>query len=132
MKLTTRIAALALLTMCFSASAIATEVSELPDGTDIKGAADHPQIQRFEGSSIRFYEKKAFDEMQVALGPVLDDKPKITTVEGIHTTIVYVMPKDVSTLEAVRAYQAELSKVARLPCSSQASMPVDARAWTTA
>ncbi len=103
-----------LLTLLFAlapALAGATDASDLPDGTDIKGAADHPQIQRFAGSSIRYYEKKAFDEMQVALGPVNDDKPKIDTVEGVHTLLVYVMPQDVSTLEAVRAYQAELSKI---------------------
>jgi OOP family OmpA-OmpF porin len=94
-----------------SPCAQAVDDVDLPDGTDIKGAVDHPQIQRFAGSSIRYYQKKAFDEMQVALGPVLDDKPKIATAEGMHTTLVYVMPQDVSTLEAVRAYQAELSKL---------------------
>ncbi len=84
---------------------------ELPDGTDIKAAADHPSIQRFNGSSIRFYEKKAFDELVIALGSAMDDKPKTKTVEGPRTTIVYVMPKDVSPLEAVRAYRAELEKL---------------------
>lgn len=89
----------------------AQDPSELPDGTDIKGAADHASIQRFDGSSIRFYEKKAFDELVLALGSAMDDKPKTMTVEGPRTTIVYVMPKDVSPLEAVRAYQAELEKL---------------------
>lgn len=36
----------------------AQEPSELPDGTDIKGAAEHPSIPRFDGSNIRFYEKR--------------------------------------------------------------------------
>jgi hypothetical protein len=108
----TRFAGLFLGLALLSNTAFASDdPAELPDGKDIKGAVDHPQIQRFEGSSIRYYEKKAFDEMQVALGPVLDDKPKIAKVEGVHTTIVYEMPKDVSTLEAVRAYQAEVAKV---------------------
>ncbi|MEO8161355.1 MAG: OmpA family protein [Arenimonas sp.] len=111
MKLLPTKAFLFLLLALSPAFAGAVDDVDLPDGTDIKGAADHPQIQRFAGSSIRFYQKKAFDEMQVALGPVLDDKPKIATVEGVHTTLVYVMPQDVSTLEAVRAYQAELSKI---------------------
>lgn len=111
MNLLSRIAALCLLVTFSSPCAWASDASDLPDGKDIKGATDHPQIQRFEGSSIRFYEKKAFDEFQVALGPVLDDKPKIANVEGVHTTIVYVMPKDVSPTEAIRAYQAELTKL---------------------
>jgi len=99
-----------LLAVC-AAFAQAQDPAELPDGTDIKGAADHPSIQRFNGSSIRFYEKKAFDELVITLGSVKEDKPKTKTVEGPRTTIVYVMPKDVSTLEAVRAYQSELEKL---------------------
>jgi len=99
-----------LLATC-AAFAQAQDPSELPDGTDTKGAADHPSIQRFEGSSIRFYEKKAFDELVIALGSAMDDKPKTMIVEGPRTTIVYVMPKDVSPLEAARAYQAELEKL---------------------
>lgn len=111
MNLLPRNFALFLLLALSPAIAGAADNADLPDGTDIKGASDHPQIRRFDGSSIRHYDKKAFGEMQVALGPVLDDKPKIDTVEGVHTTLVYVMPQDVSTLEAVRAYQAELSKL---------------------
>lgn len=107
----TRIAAVCLLAALSISSAWATDASDLPDGKDIKGAADHPQIQRFDGSSIRYYEKKAFDEFQVALGPVLDANPKLASVEGVHTTIVYVMPQDVSPLEAIRAYQAEVGKL---------------------
>ena len=100
----------ALLAACIPL-ATAADPSDLPDGTDIPKAADHPSIQRFEGSSIRYYEKKAFDEMVVALSSVAIDKPKLSTVEGARTTLVYVLPKDVSTLEAVRAYQAELGKL---------------------
>lgn len=91
--------------------AFAEDVSDLPDGTDLTGSADHPLIQRFEGSSIRFYEKKAFDEVVVALGSALEGKPETLIVEGPRTTIAYVMPPDASPLEAVRAYKAELDKL---------------------
>ena len=111
MTLLPRIAGLFLSLALFSPSATAQDAVDLPDGKDIKGAADHPQVQRFDGSSIRHYQKKAFDEIQVALGSALDDKPKMMTVEGVHTLLVYVMPQDVSPLEVVRAYQAELSKI---------------------
>ena len=100
--------------MLFASAGLALadgDPADLPDGKDIAGASDHPQIPRFDGSSIRFYEKKAFDELQIALGPVKQDKVKTTTVEGAHTTLVYVMPKDVSTLEVMRAYQQELEKL---------------------
>ncbi len=94
--------------------ALATDVSDLPDGTDLKGSADHALIQRFEGSSIRYYEKKAFGELVVALGSALEGKPKTQIVEGPRTTIAYVMPKDVSPLEAMRAYKAELDKLGQV------------------
>ena len=40
----------------------AGDPADLADGTDVKGSSDHPLIQRFKGSSIRFIEKKAFSE----------------------------------------------------------------------
>lgn len=101
-----------LLLACSGASAAnpATEAEK-----DIVGSKDHPLLKRFEGSHITFFNKKAFDELKIALERVTFDynagklKPaKTQTVEGAHTTIIYVLPKDVSTLEAVRAYENEL------------------------
>lgn len=89
----------------------ADDPSKLADGVDLKGSADHALIQRFKGSSIRFAEKKAFDELLMAIG---SEGKKNRAVEGARTTLVYVMPKDVSTLEAVRGYQAELSKLGQV------------------
>ena len=88
-----------------------TDPADLPDGTDVKGTSDHPLIQRFKGSNIRFMEKKAFSELLIALSNARIDNPKTRTVEGVSTSLVYVMPKDVSTLEAIRGYQEELAKL---------------------
>lgn len=81
---------------------------------DIAGSKDHPLLQRFEGSYIPHYAKKAFGEHKIALERVTFDYDagklnpfKTQTVEGAHTTFVYVLPKDVSTLEAARAYEEE-------------------------
>lgn len=111
MTLFSRFACLALMLGAVSTPVLAQYVSELPDGKDVKGSADHPHIQRVKGSSIRWYEKKAFDELTLALSNKADGKNKTRTVEGMRTTIVYVMPKDLSPLEAIRAYQAELAKL---------------------
>lgn len=92
-------------------SAWADDPAKLADGVDLKGSADHALIQRFKGSSIRFAEKKAFDELLMAMG---SEGKKPRAVEGARTTLVYVMPKDVSTLEAVRGYQAELAKLGQV------------------
>ena len=99
----------------------AASVSPLPaaaqskPGKDIAGSKDHPLLQRFEGSYIAYYAKKAFSEHKIAFERVTFDynagkmNPfKTQTVEGAQTTFVYVLPKDVSTLEAVRAYEEEL------------------------
>ncbi|MEO8002464.1 MAG: OmpA family protein [Arenimonas sp.] len=103
--------AMLLLAALVSPANAAVDAADLPDGTDVKGASDHPQIQRFKGSSIRFSEKKAFSEMLISLSSARIDKPLSRVVEGQSTTLVYVMPKDVSTLEAIRGYQEELAKL---------------------
>lgn len=60
---------------------------------DIAGSKDHPLLKRFDGSHITFFNKKAFDELKIALERVTFDynagklKPAKTTVEGAHTTI---------------------------------------------
>ncbi len=89
----------------------AGDPADLPDGTDVKGSHDHPLIQRFKGSNIRFMEKKAFSEFVIALSSARIENPKTRTVEGVSTSLVYVMPRDVSTLEAIRGYQEELAKL---------------------
>jgi outer membrane protein OmpA-like peptidoglycan-associated protein len=91
--------------------AFAADASDLPDGIDLQGSTDHALIQRFEGAAIRFYEKKAFGELVVALGSALEGKPETRIVEGPRTTIAYVLPQDVSALEALRAYKAEVEQL---------------------
>jgi len=109
----TRVVCLAMLlvTALVSPAFAAGDPADLPDGTDVKGSSDHPLIQRFKGSSIRFMEKKAFSEFVIGLSSARIDNPKSRTVEGVSTSLVYVMPKDVSTLEAIRGYQEELAKL---------------------
>jgi len=112
MKLFSRFAVfLCLLLGSLSSFTYAADPAELPDGTDVKGSSDHPDIQRFKGSSIRFMEKKPFAELVMSLSSAATEPFKTETVEGVRTTLVYVMPGDLSTLEAIRAYQAELAKL---------------------
>ena len=106
-----RLAALALFA-AVSLPALGQELAELPDGTDVKGSSDHPQIQRFEGSSIRYMEKKAYGDLVLSLNDRSDPATsKTKVVEGARTSLVYVLPQDVSTLEAMRGYQEELAKL---------------------
>lgn len=82
---------------------------------DIPGSKDHPLIQRFDGSSIIFFNQKSYDQLKLALGPIVfnynDQKYepyRRLDVEGRLTTIYYVLPEGVGTLEAIRNYENEL------------------------
>jgi OmpA-OmpF porin, OOP family len=82
---------------------------------DATGAKDHSLLKRVEGSEIIWYKFSKFDEMPVALEKVEWDydagafKPnKQEKLTGAHTVMYYKLPGDVSTLEAVKQYAADL------------------------
>jgi OmpA-OmpF porin, OOP family len=82
---------------------------------DMEGSEDHPLVKRFEGSSIRRYLTKDYDEMKFTLARVdfdyekQDFKPyEQMRKEGRRTSILYGMPDGISVLEALRNYQNEL------------------------
>jgi len=109
-----RLVAVLLCASAFAGVDAAVAQTKAKPEKDIAGSKDHPLLQRFEGSYISHYAKKAFDEHKIALERVAFDYDaqklspfKTQTVEGARTTFVYVLPKDVSTLEAVRAYAEE-------------------------
>jgi outer membrane protein OmpA-like peptidoglycan-associated protein len=87
---------------------------------DMAGAKDSPLIGRFAGSFIVSYEKRDFDELALPLAPLkpVADKDKRDAhnnsvfepaqskpLEGQRTRLVYVLPDNVSALQAVRNYQ---------------------------
>jgi len=83
---------------------------------DIKGSSDHPVISRYEGSVIKAYNQKEFDEYQLLLGKAhYATYPKTTSdnkknLEGKVTRITYLNPAGRSTLEVFRNYKNELEK----------------------
>lgn len=84
---------------------------------DVKGVGDHPALKRFENSILVFGDKRAYDEFTIALSRVEFDygaqafKPwNKLKVEGAHSFNFYRMPKDVSTLEALRNYSNDLAE----------------------
>jgi len=96
---------------------------------DARGSKDHPMIKRFEGSVIIGYEFQKFSDLVILLGPVKGEwsnfigneyelgrhklpltPTKSQTVEGEYTRILYVAPKERSTLEVLRNYERELQK----------------------
>ena len=78
---------------------------------DVKGSRDHPVLGRYDGSFIIGYAHKKYSDFTLPLsGPAnWNQAPEKTKkVEGRHTRILYVAPKDRSTLEIFRNYEKEL------------------------
>jgi len=81
---------------------------------DTSGSKDHPLVKRFEGSGILFYKQESYGALKIALEPIVfnynDQKYnpyKSLAVEGRKTTIYYLIPAGVGTLEVARNYEAE-------------------------
>jgi OmpA-OmpF porin, OOP family len=84
-------------------------------GADVPKSADHPLIQRYEGSTIVRYSQKEYDEYTLPVGPAEGRGndvrfPKALTLEGRVTRITYLIPVGRSVLEVVRNYDLELKK----------------------
>ena len=77
---------------------------------DMPDSQDHPKIPRIEGSYIVGYAHSPFDEGEFITG--MEDKELQTElVEGKRTRIVYLGPKTVSPLLALRNYQSALAEL---------------------
>lgn len=83
--------------------------------TDVKGAADHPGIPRYEGSWILGYDSKSFAAFDLPTGPAVKKDGKWTGetsehLEGQTTRLLYVAPEGRSTLEVFRNYEDALKE----------------------
>ncbi|HWW70074.1 MAG TPA: DUF4892 domain-containing protein, partial [Duganella sp.] len=89
---------------------------QMPAQDTIKGAKDHPLLSRFDGSKLVGYGVKEFDEVMLPAGKRVankDGKPAFENalqLEGKYTRIAYNYPKERSSLEVMRNYQAALDK----------------------
>jgi len=80
---------------------------------DVEGSSDHPMVSRYEGSEIKEYDFREFDQYEILLGKVTraPGEPnnlkaeKSETLEGKVTKISYYLPEDRSTLEVFRNYE---------------------------
>lgn len=74
---------------------------------DIAGASDHPVVPRYEGSTIRAYDQKAYDQVRflVRAIPAGGEKDAVAVGEGRVTDVSYEAPAGRSALEVFRNYQ---------------------------
>ena len=102
-------AALLLITITFTPNTFSQDVS---------GSKDHPAVSRYQGSVIKKYDYREFDEYNLLLGKVIHapgepDNKKITNskkLEGKITRITYELAEDRSSLEVMKNYEIELGK----------------------
>lgn len=84
---------------------------------DVPGSKDPAMLKRIEGSEVIWSKDIAFDEMTVALERIQFDydkqdfkATKKEKIEGARSIRYYKVSQDVSTLEAVRQYEADLKE----------------------
>jgi outer membrane protein OmpA-like peptidoglycan-associated protein len=97
--------------------------AQMPPKDTAKGQ-DHPLLSRFEGAKMVAYDVKQFEEAMLPAGKRIADKNNQATfenalqLEGKYTRIVYNYPKERSSLEVMRNYQAALEKAGLKPVFS--------------
>lgn len=115
-----RVSTCSLRLVFFTLTLTSASIRSLPaqDVADVKGSQDHPMFSRVEGSRITSYEQKEFDEYRLVTGQVkgatdatLNEQNSVP-LEGKVWKITYKVPKNRSTLEILRSYQAAFTKAA--------------------
>ncbi len=66
---------------------------------DVEGSADHPLVGRYEGSTIRAYEAREFDQVSVARA-----KDEVGKVEGAVTRLSYAYPPETALVQIARNF----------------------------
>lgn len=82
---------------------------------DVPGGRDHPMVSRYADSIMIGYKLDKFDEAELVLGPATyrDGKrgfEKSRMLQGQRTRLLYVVPKDRSSLEVMKNYEEALAK----------------------
>jgi outer membrane protein OmpA-like peptidoglycan-associated protein len=87
--------------------------AEMPPQDTVKAAQEPALLSRFSGSKLVGYGFKEFDETALVAGKMAQNKrvpEKQLTVEGRFTRLAYNYPKERSSLEVMRNYEAALQK----------------------
>ena len=96
--------------------------AKMPEKDTVKGQ-DHSLVSRFTGSKLVGYGVKEFDEASLVAGKRTEDKSgkavnNLLRVEGKYTRLAYNYPRERSSLEVMRNYQAALEKAGLKPLFS--------------
>lgn len=98
---------LVLLALIAGASATAP-AADVPWGTDLPGAQDHPLMRRFTGAWLVGYRQDPWAQVVWPTGPGVagwDQLKDVATLEGQVTRLVYLTPRGKSPLEVFRNHE---------------------------
>ncbi len=82
---------------------------------EVPGARDFPLIKRYEGSRLIGYDTKSYDAVKLIVGKLsvgANGQPSPEgwrTLEGQHTRLLYLAPRQRSSLEVFRNYERDLT-----------------------
>ena len=101
---------------------------------DVAGSKDHPMVSRYADSIVIGYKLDKFDEAELVLGPATykDGKrgfEKSQMLQGQRTRLLYVAPKDRSSLEVMKNYEEALAKAGFSTPFMPARAPSAASRW---
>jgi len=86
----------------------------MPAQDTVKGGKDHPLLSRFEGAKLVGYDTKAYTDLKLVMGQVIDNgartPEKWLPLEGRYTQLAYNYPQQRGSLEVMRNYEAALKQ----------------------
>ena len=81
-----------------------------PTTKDIAGSKDHPMVSRFDGAVIAKYIHRDYDEIDVPVKAIEDQKFTNMTLSGRYTRIGYFNPANASIAAVQKSYSRALEK----------------------
>jgi len=81
-----------------------------PATKDIAGSKDHPMVSRFDGAVIAKYVHRDYDEIDVPVKAIEDQKFTNMTLSGRYTRIGYFNPASASIAAVQKSYSRALEK----------------------
>lgn len=86
------------------------EATKTEKHQDVSGSKDHPLISRYPGAYIARYSVTEHEMYQFPTGPMQKKTLPLQQVQGRYTTIVYQLPKSLSTIQVLRNYEQAFDK----------------------
>jgi OOP family OmpA-OmpF porin len=81
-----------------------------PATKDVAGSKDHPMVSRFSGAVIAKYTHRDYDEIDVPIKAIDDQKLTNMTLSGRYTSIGYINPDNASIAAIQKSYSSALEK----------------------